>query len=120
MATGSRCWSRQESPIDKPLHTVRVTRAQHLDAGGSGVDLLKVLDGELQVGGAEVLFEPCERSGAGDRNNPRLPGKLSGRQTRPHPRADMQDPIPPSVQRVLDSMTGTAGDQFRFGTASLE
>jgi hypothetical protein len=32
----------------------------------------------------------------------------------------MQDPIPPSVQRVLDSMTGTAGDQFRFGTASLE
>ena len=64
--------------VDQALHLLGVALALHLDAGGSVVGLGDLLCAQDQVRGGQVLVQPLEPSGAGDRDDPRLLGEQPG------------------------------------------
>jgi hypothetical protein len=70
--------SRVSSAVDHLRHGLGVAVADDGDGGRSGVDLGQVVSGELHVGGAEVLLEPLDPPGAGNRHDPRLLGEQPG------------------------------------------
>jgi hypothetical protein len=82
-----------EIPRDGPFHRARVRRGALIggrsaasggkkvrripfpldrDRSRSALDLCEVIGSQLDVGRAEVLLEPVELGGAGDRHDPRL------------------------------------------------
>src|SRR5512147_2563303 len=52
-----------------------VPRPLDRDLRGSAFDLAEIVRRELECNGAEVFFQARELRGAGDRNDPRLPGE---------------------------------------------
>ena len=66
------------SAVDHPLLRLGVARALRGDLRCSGLDLPQVVGGELDVGGGDVLLEPVQLRGAGDRDDPRLLGEQPG------------------------------------------
>src|SRR5947199_8000546 len=65
-----RAGGRRRSPVDRPLIRFRVTRALRLDP--RVFDLAQIVGRQLDFGGGEVLLQPVELRGAGDRDDPRL------------------------------------------------
>src|SRR3954447_6314077 len=56
---------RRGSAVDHALHVLRIALPGDVYAGRGVVELGDVLGGHVQVGGAEVLFQPLQSAGAG-------------------------------------------------------
>ena len=61
--------------VGHPFPSLVVPPALHLDLGRGGLDLGELVGRQLHVGGADVLLQPAQLPGAGDRDDPALLGE---------------------------------------------
>src|ERR1700733_2355375 len=79
-------WRAGSAP-DQPLHEVGIARALYLDTRCGVTDFTEVVVAQLDVGRCQVLLEPVQTPGAGNRDDPRPLSQQPGQRDLPGRRA---------------------------------